>query len=190
MKKSIFLLFLLLIACAPVATVPPPTVTSLPPSPTITPSPTEAPSPTPTPEGFQTSPDGIVQVFENGKWVDMSAKIPDTIWGGKPEGASVVLKDGEAFLQMELNNFQTEDGSTNVDIAKYNEETKTFEVQPFSVTRTEPLNSAELYERNNAIHKESDSGIDLLSSQLTVLGLRVLDEDNNNYELMVLYKVV
>ena len=123
MKKSVFLLFLLLIACAPVATLPPPTVTALPPTLTITPSPTATPDPTATPSAPR-EVDGKVQVYENGKWVDLSSKIPDTIWGERPEGASVVLKDGEALLRMELNNFQSPDRSAFADIAEYDPETK------------------------------------------------------------------
>ncbi|HQX17380.1 MAG TPA: hypothetical protein PLA27_13230 [Anaerolineales bacterium] len=190
MKKSIFLLFLLLIACAPVATVPPPTVTSLPPSPTITPSPTEAPSPTPTPEGFQTGPDGTVQVFENGNWVDMNSKIPDTIWGEKPEGASVVLKDNVPVLRMELNNFQTADGSANVDIAKYNKETKKWEVMPFSITA---VSIQDLYfnPRNFEFRKHvSGERVVFFESTVAILGVKFDASANGEVlppDVMVLY---
>jgi hypothetical protein len=193
MKKSIFLLFLLLISCAPVAAVPP-TVTPSPPSPTITPTPlpTDTPSPTPTPEGFQTSPDGAVQVFENGKWVDIP--LPNTIWGDKPEGASIVLKENEAVLQMELNNFQTPDGSNVADIAEYNKETKKWEVKPFSVTRIS-LNDlpGSYYDKNYNIDRLSAGGgskVEVLTVGTPILGIRVEENDagNSSLKIMTLYK--
>lgn len=138
MKKSIYLLLLLLIGCAPVTTVPL-SLTVLPPTPTITPSATLPPSPTTTPEGFQTSEGGAVQVFEKGKWVDL--KPSEGIWGPVDETSVVLVDDGEgnqeAFTQMKLDaGFSDTDGDDLVNVAKYNEKTKKWEVVDFTITRS------------------------------------------------------
>lgn len=187
MKKSIVLLFLLLIGCVPVATVPP-TFIALPPSPTLTPSPTANPEPTATPSAPREAEAGIVQVFENGKWVDMNSKIPDTIWGEKPEEASVVLKDGEAVLQMELNNFQTEDGSNTIK-AKYNRDTNSWQFDSDLVLlRATPLIDPEIYPKNYHFDKHSDheARVDLFVSQGTILGVKDISGDTPQF--LVLYK--
>jgi hypothetical protein len=187
MKANVFLLFLMLMAaCAPAPTATL-TATGVPPTATAALTPTETPEPTATREGFQTSPEGNVQVFENGKWVDIP--LPDTIWGDKPEGASIVLKDNEAVLQMELNNFQTPDGSNVVDIAEYNKETKRWEVKPFSVTRSKPLEEgSDLYEKNEQFRKtpDMDARVDLFWSTPAMLGVRVTE--GGNFELMIAHK--
>ncbi len=133
MKRSIFLLFVLLIGCAPAATVSP-TATPLPPTSTTTPSPTATPEPTATPSAPREAGE-VVQIFEGGKWVDLS--LPETIWGEKPEGASIVLENGVPTLRMELNNFQTPDGDNFADIANYNKVTSKWELASrITVTRS------------------------------------------------------
>lgn len=187
MRKSIFFLLILLIACSPASTSTPTSI-PIPPTATVTPSPTEIPSPTPTPEGFQTSPDGAVQVFENGKWVDV--KAPGGIWG-TGDGISVVLVDNEeggkdAFTQIELNGYQTPDGSFFVNIAKYDTGIKKWVSTDFSFTRSsgEGLNYAT--RNNDFIKHDIGPRIDLFSSTVTLLGLKY--EKGEDLKVMVLYK--
>ncbi len=137
MKKSIFLLFILLIACAPVATTSP-SVATLPPSPTITPNPTATPEPTTTPSAPREA-DGNVQVFENNKWLDLQA--PEGIWGPVDGTRVVLVEDGEgnqdAYTQMKLKGGFKDgaDADDLVNVAKYNEKTKKWEVIDFTITR-------------------------------------------------------
>ncbi len=189
MRKSIFLLLILLISCSPVSTSTP-TSTPFPPTATATPPLTETPTATPTPEGFQTGPDGAVQVYEKGHWVDLSTKVPDTIWGDRPEGASVVLKDGEALLRMELNNFQSPDGSAFADIAEYNPETKKWEVKPFSITRSTAEDVMFYQKNNNFIKVDTGERIQVFHSHVSILGFKVEEnsEGNMSLQLMALYK--
>lgn len=191
MRKSIFLLLILLISCSPVSTSTP-TSTPFPSTATATPPPTETPTATPTPEGFQTSPDGAVQVYENGNWVNLSSKIPDTIWGDRPEGASVVLKDGEALLRMELSNFQSPDGSAFADIAEYDPETKKWEVKPFTMLRSIPLTDTDLYVRNHQLIStpDAEARVNLFWNASPILGVKVLENETGElgYELMIAYK--
>lgn len=187
MKKSIFLLFLLLMGCAPVATVAP-TLTPLPPTSTVTPSPTATLEPTITPSAPREAEGGGVEVWDGTKWVKV--EIPNTIWGDKPEGASIVLKDGEAVLQMELNNFQTPDGSTSVDIAKYNAETKKWEVKPFSITRS-TAEGVNFYKKNSNLVKVGPFEKILTFNTLTsILGIKVEKNSRGGMSLHVmdLYK--
>lgn len=189
MQKSILLLFLLLIACTPALTVTP---TAVPPTATRTPSPTSTPTftpePTATPQGFQNGPNGV-QVYINGRWVDLP--IPDTIWGDKPEGAKIILKDNEAVLEMKLINFQTQDGSKAVDVAKFNKDFRKWEVaKDLTIMRVLPLNNVELYDRNYGFTKASDSEarVDGFGSRVTIMGLRLSEEGNSRLDFLVLYK--
>jgi hypothetical protein len=132
-KRSIYLLFLIVIACAPTPTATP-TATRVPLTATAALIPTETPEPTATPEGFQTGEDGNVQVFENGKWVEL--KAPEGIWG-PVDGTSVVLVDDgegnqEAYTRMKLEaGFKDgADGDDLVNVAEYNKDTKEWELVP------------------------------------------------------------
>jgi len=92
MRIIIFLLFLLLATCTPVSTAAP-TSTSVPWTATVTPSPTETPEPTATPSGFQKSPDEHVQVYKNGKYVDLKGPLGvegNVVWDGKDNPRFVV----------------------------------------------------------------------------------------------------
>lgn len=183
MKKSIYLLLLLLIGCAPVTTVPL-SLTVLPPTPTITLSPTLLPSPTTTPEGFQTSEGGAVQVFENGKWVNLAP--PRGISENFVELTHVVLKDGVPYFQVDLNGYSSTDESSSADIAKYDTATKKWVGVDFSFTRTsgEGLNYAT--RNNDFIKQDIGPRIDSFFSRVTLLGLKY--EKGGNLQIMVLYK--
>lgn len=141
MRKSILFFLLVLAACTPTS-IATPTSTAIPSTATATPSPTEMPSPTPTPEGFRLDPienGGAVQVFEKGIWVDL--KPSEGLWGPVDDASVILVDDGEgnqeAFTQMELDaGFRDADGDGFVNVAKYNEKTKKWEVVDFTITRS------------------------------------------------------
>jgi len=188
MRIIIFLLLVLLTACAPASTAVP-TLTPIPPTATATPSPTETPTPTTTPEKFQTSLDGHVQVYENGKYIDLTA--PEGIQG-PVDGTKVVLVEDEegnqeAYTQMELNDFQTPDGAYAVNVAKYNEKTKGWDLLPFSFTRSgfEYINFNPL---NYSLYRyDMGPRIDVFYMYPNVLGLK---SDDGSLEIMILFKGV
>ncbi|MCC6498999.1 MAG: hypothetical protein IT313_01890 [Anaerolineales bacterium] len=186
---SLAILSIILAACAPVSSPTAPTLSPTDtPQPTATSQPTNTPEPTATPEGFRES-NGSIQVWKDGKWVEL--QIPDTPWKYKPEeSSSIVIKDNGVVLQVKLNGFQTPDGGNVIDIAGYNKETGEWDVKPFSVTRTNPLQNVELYERNNRFDwGTTPSNVNVLSSGITLLGLRTTDKSGEmGVEFMVLYK--
>ncbi len=133
---SIFTLSVLMFgACSPASSPPAPTLSpSATPQPTATSQPMDTPKPTATPSAPREAGE-VVQIFEGGKWVDMSTKLPESVWGTELTGVKIVLKDNVPYLQKEMENFQNEDGSKSVDVAKYNQETGSWEVVNFSVTK-------------------------------------------------------
>ncbi len=191
MKKGICFLFLLLVACVPVTSFPIATpALGLTSTPIFKNTPTAIPTvtlePSPTPEIFRLGANRNVQIYEGGKYVDLQA--PEGIWG-PVDGTKVVLVVNEeggkdAYTQMELNDFQTPDGVHIVNVAKYNEKTKSWELLPFSFTRSGPekINFNPL----NSYLRKTDIGIlDLYSTFVNILGLR---SDGASMEIMVLYK--
>lgn len=168
---SLAILSVILAACAPVSSPPAPTLSPTnTPQPTATSQPTNTPEPTATPEGFRES-NGSVQVWEGGKWVEL--QVPDTIWGDKPEGASIVIKDNEAVLHMELTNFQTPDGGNVVDIAAYDKDTGEWKVTDFAVVRSPEL--FEVEDSRNFIlgQTENEVGWGYVEARIGVVGLKV-----------------
>lgn len=190
MKKSVYLLFLLLIGCAPVATTPP-TFTALPPTstsvPTITPSPTATPEPT-----FTTSPPfqetaGGVQVFENGKYVTLNPPNEGVLW--KVDGMKVVLETDEngetiPFAQMTLENgFVDTDGDNLLNVAKYDMATKKWIPIAFSFARPPELMD-EYNPRNYDIR--GDFGNDYtISITNAILGFRFNPENSVSIEVLI-----
>lgn len=188
MRKSIFLLFLLLIACSPASTSTP-TSTPIPPTTTATPPPTETLSPTPTPEGFQISPDGAVQVFENGKWVDLEA--PEGIWG-PVDGTNLVLVDDQegdqdAVTQMKLDagfvDGTDRDGFVNV--AKYNEKTEAWEVIDLTITRS-PEDWINIPPNYYQFEQATDRKINLVDVKAVLLGLKLEKDFDGGVAVTVL----
>lgn len=144
MRKSTFLLFVLLIGCTPVSTIPP-TATSVLSTATATSTVTATPEPTNTPEPTATQPpyrvgaNNEVQIFDDGKYVDL--KPPEGAWG-PAEGIKVVLgtdENGETvpFAQLTLENgFVDENGNNLVNIARLNKKSDNWVMIPFSFART------------------------------------------------------
>jgi len=185
MKTIILPFLLLLVACAPSPTKLSPPATS-----TLTPqhktTPTALPSSTATPETYQTDREGNVQIFENGKYVNLPPA--EGIWS-PVDGAKVVLVEDEngkqeAFTQMTLNDFQTPDGAHAVNVLKYNEKTSGWELLPFSFTRSgsENINFSPL---NFYLQKIDIKILDQYNTSVHILGLR---SDRGSMEIMVLFK--
>ena len=145
MKKSMFLLLLLLIGCAPLVTeastltaTPPPnaTITS---TPTMTPKPTNTAKPTATQPPYRLGANNEVEIFLNGKYVYLMP--PDGAWG-PANRISVVLrtdKNGETvpFVQLTLENgFVDVDGDNLINIATLNKKSDNWAMIPFSFART------------------------------------------------------
>ncbi len=190
MRKSIFFLFLLLIACTP-ASIATPTSTPIPPTLTVTLSPTETPEPTATPSGFQVSTNGAVRVFENGKWVDLNS--PEGVWG-PVGGIKIVLeKDGaneNVFAQMILEGgFLDVDGDNLANVARYNKETKKWEVLDFMITRSlDELKT--LSDKIYVLNRFPNLPLDIVAMQASLVGIK-FNIDNNGFSTLrylVLYK--
>lgn len=195
MRKSIFLLLILLIACSPTSTSTP-TSTPIPPTATAIPPPTETPAPTPTPEGFQTSPDGNVQIFENGKWEYL--KAPEGLWGSV-DGTSVVLVDDgrnqEAFTQMKLGSGFVDgaNGDDLVNVAKYNKETKKWDSLSFVITRSqESLQQLrDIFSSHFDVMKvEAGMPIDRILMNAKIVGLKseVVEGDDHQLSFLFIYR--